>query len=109
MKRLFYGSLAIDVSDETADAVLRLAELAASSYHNRSVRVAGGFGTEPYATGRFELVTVSGYIDDEDRDVTLMVGAIPIASAPQFPPRPDAGGTAMTLPQIRAQIAEYTD
>lgn len=103
MKRIYYGNLTIDVSDETALVLLKLAH---ESFSN--IR---GSGTNAFAVGFAEQVTVTGYLNnaEETTDVTLALSnGIHLAVAPvriEFD-RPD---DAMTLPQLEAQLREYGD
>lgn len=101
MKRIYYGTLTIDVSDETALVLLQLAE---ESFGN--IRTSG---SSAFAIGFAEQATITGYLNgaEETTDVTLAISSgIHLAVAPvkiKFD-RPD---DAMTLPQLEAQLREY--
>lgn len=109
MKRIHYGSLTIDVSNQIADLVGTLSAEAASSLHQRSVRFGNGFGFQPYASGRVEHVRLNGYVNgaSDASEVEFLVGAgIPlliqsIVSSLADPENAEAMG------KLTAQVGEY--
>ncbi|QXE28917.1 MULTISPECIES: hypothetical protein [Microbacterium] len=101
MKRIYYGSLTIDVSDETAKILLQLAE---ESFGN--IRRSG---QSAFAVGYAEQVTVTGYLGDAENitDVTLVLSnGVSLAVAP-VASKYDRPNDEMTLPQLEAQLREY--
>ena len=111
MKRIYYGTLTIDVPTAVADLVMTLASEAASSRHHRSVRMGNAFGSQGFAVGRTEHVTVFGYVNDASdatslellvgRGMPLAVGAI---TSSKTEPADDT-----VLGRLTAQVGEYSD
>lgn len=111
MKRIYFGQITIDTVDEFADVVLQLAEKAMHYEKQRSQHFSGGgVGFQPYDRGFTEPLTISGYVngDDTATDVTVLItpgihlAVAPISSSKASPV------VDMTLPQAKAQLAEYT-
>lgn len=83
MKRVHYGSITIDTTDEIAGLLIELAHESADSQHYRSQSAGGGFGMQPFAVGRVVPVLIAGYVNGSttSTDVSLLVGlGIPIAA-----------------------------
>jgi hypothetical protein len=89
MKRIYYGSLTIDVADDVGTVLQEVVTALADQ-------------------GRQQFVTIPGYIEDgtAEASVELWVGgAFPIAVAPHFPAKPDPSDTAPQLEVLRGLAA----
>lgn len=111
MKRIYFGQITIDTVDEFADVVLQLAERAMSyEKHRTQYFSGGGAGLQPYDRGFTEPLTISGYVNEADTatDVTVLITpGIHLAVAPVTTSK-TSPVVDMTLPQAKAQLAEYT-
>lgn len=109
MKRIHYGTLTIDVSDQIADLVSTLAAEAATSYHRRSQRIGNGFTSQAYAIGRTEAVTLRGYVNGatSTSEVQFLVGvSIPLAVQTIERDLADPYDD-VSLGRLTAQVGEY--
>lgn len=110
MKRIYYGQITIDTTDEFADIAMQLAETALGRTRYRTQYIGGGGArSEEFDHGFTEVLTVSGYVNDADSttDVKILItpgvhlAVVPVTSTKTNPV------VDMTLPQAKAQLAEY--
>lgn len=113
MKRVHYGNLTIDVSDNVADAVLELAQAAASRHHiNLEENEGPAFGLRsiPSPHGTTEQAEFSGYINgtNELSRVALLLGTgFPIAVSTIDSPLEAPALSAEDESALRFQIEEF--
>jgi len=112
MKRIYYGNITADVSDEVA---AKLAEVIDAMAWKPLMgwRTQNGMGTSVMlGRGLQEFRSVACYLNggDDETTVDLWVGgAVPIAIAPLHPAKPDPAGSATTLETLKAFLAADND
>ncbi len=112
MKRIYYPTVTIDVSDRLADLLvevhteltdLPLTHPVTQDQQTRSV---------PFAAGRNAIVDVPGYLDgsNDPTVVKLLIGGgIALAVAPLSDARPDAPGTDASVDDLEHFFDEDED
>lgn len=112
MRRIYYGSITLDVSDLVAEKVMALGTMAREAFHYRSEPAVGGGVMRPFWIGRTEVVRVSAYVNQtEELDVVLVVGTgMPLAiGLLDDDDRPDPAGTEASMEQLDKRLAEYLE
>lgn len=108
MKRIYYGNLTIDTSNDIAELAGAISVEAARAFHNGGHQAPGGFTTQSFPVGATEILTVHGFVGDATvaTTVDLQVGsgiAFAVGSVDDGRPAPESEEIRAAL---LAQLAE---
>lgn len=105
MKRIYYGALTLDVSNEVAEHLKAVVAALATRQHYRNVPAGGGMiSMQPYAYGQPAFETVSGYLNGSENEESVELflnGSTPVAIGGYFGRLNDPAGSSETLARLK--------